>query len=239
MKIINKIGKVAVKSIKWCLIASLIALGLKTLYAKEQRKEYVLKNDIKAIFEKQISKLRGEATKIHIYVENNPEVNAYATITDQGEYVVVIFQGIIDLAKNSDQVALVVGHEIAHHLLGHTEGHAGVKVDYFYGPFSGSRSHELASDTFGATLARAAGYNPCEGIDLWKRMGQGVRKDSSPMDSHPSALERARNFNEVFECKVADADLFKDQEFTVLGKANQSLDELLAKARLEVSIKLK
>lgn len=78
-------------------------------------------------------------------------VNAYAT-KDQ----IVLFTGLLDKMKTEDEIALVVGHEMSHVLLGHTvEGNILMYRDI--------RVQELQADKYGAFLMMRAGYDICKG----------------------------------------------------------------------------
>lgn len=53
-------------------------------------------------------------------------------------------------------------------------------------PFS--RKHELEADRFGLKFAALAGYDPKEGIALWRRMGEASKGQKPPeiLSTHPS-----------------------------------------------------
>ena len=53
-------------------------------------------------------------------------------------------------------------------------------------PFS--RKHELEADRFGLKFAALAGYNPEEGVALWRRMGEASKGQKPPeiLSTHPS-----------------------------------------------------
>jgi predicted Zn-dependent protease len=53
-------------------------------------------------------------------------------------------------------------------------------------PFS--RKHELEADRFGLKFAALAGYDPNEGIALWRRMAEASKGQKPPelLSTHPS-----------------------------------------------------
>ena len=121
---------------------------------------------------------------------------------------VVFYSGILPIAKNTDGIAAIMGHEVAHAFAKHgqermTSGLAaqlgGVAVaigtsgepeqqkeiwNVAYGVGSGlgmlkfSRLHEEEADKLGLVFMIMAGYEPEESIKLWERMK--ASKDSEP-----------------------------------------------------------
>ncbi len=112
---------------------------------------------------------------------------------------IVVYTGILPIAKNEAGLAAIMGHEVAHALANHGQqrmsasmlqqvGAVGLNVAlqddknlelfnqaYGIGSQVGvmlpfSRSHETEADSIGLTLMAVAGYNPDQAADLWKRM---------------------------------------------------------------------
>lgn len=109
----------------------------------------------------------------------------------QGENAFVYLDGQIyvtpELVKNStdDQLALVLGHEMAHYQLRHT--HPLLSFDD-----RPQKYQEYHSDILGAWYAASSGYNVCKGADIYLRW---IRVNGQHFgDSHPSAIERALYF---------------------------------------------
>tara|TARA_Y100000590_G_scaffold434264_1_gene552288 strand:+ start:296 stop:1141 length:846 start_codon:yes stop_codon:yes gene_type:complete len=84
--------------------------------------------------QKVISRLENPSKKICYALEENtspygcnweidynddPSINAFATINRNGLNIVSINRGVLDYAKNEDELALLVAHEIAHHIANH------------------------------------------------------------------------------------------------------------------------
>ncbi len=97
--------------------------------------------------------LRGRIPPIS--VENNNVVNAYNTGT-----AIVIYQGIIDACQNDDQLALVIGHEIAHTTLMHFTLPYGVDVN-------NTSIMEAQADKMGAFYVLKAGWDVCKARQYW------------------------------------------------------------------------
>lgn len=112
---------------------------------------------------------------------------------------IVVYTGILPIAKNETGVAAIIGHEVAHALENHGQqrmsagmmqqiGAVGLNValqddkniglfNQAYGVGSNvlgmlpfSRKHETEADEVGIILMAIAGYNPDEAAELWKRM---------------------------------------------------------------------
>ena len=112
---------------------------------------------------------------------------------------IVVYTGILPIAKNEAGLAAIMGHEVAHALANHGQqrmsagmlqqvGAVGLNValqddenlelyNQAYGISTQvggmlpfSRSHETEADSIGIILMAIAGYNPEEAPEIWKRM---------------------------------------------------------------------
>lgn len=131
---------------------------------------------------------------------------------------VAVYTGIIEkLNLTDDELAAVMGHEMAHALREHAReraseqmvagslisigsalfgvGDLGQKgVEYAYMGLLGlpnSRNHETEADRIGVELAARAGYDPRASITLWQKMAQA--SGSEPLkflSTHPSHADR-------------------------------------------------
>lgn len=160
---------------------------------------------------KNIQRVTAAADK-HIRVKGdygNEDINAMAGRDDDGGYVIVVFRGIMEIAETPDQLALVLGHEYAHHMLGHTESFSNNEYEIMLpqlpeteftpgGQYSTSIQHELMADLVGASIAKAAGYNPCEGVKFWAKMRDQFGDE--PNDTHPTPTARMEQLTRVFQC---------------------------------------
>lgn len=123
---------------------------------------------------------------------------------------VVFFTGMLPICKNTDGIAAVMGHEIAHAFAKHGQERmtsaygqqlGGIAVamgtsgqDYetqmlwnsVYGISSQvgmlaySRTHETEADKLGMVFMTMAGYDPEESIALWKRMKESSKGNAPP-----------------------------------------------------------
>ena len=126
----------------------------------------------------------GESDRIPpLIISNNEEVNAYTN----GE-IIVLHQGIIDITKSDDEIALIIGHEIAHNTLGHLDGEKNKEM---------TREGEAMADRVGAYYMMKAGYNLCKGREVWKAMRE--KNGESLNGSHPDVSYRLSQLN--INCK--------------------------------------
>jgi predicted Zn-dependent protease len=133
---------------------------------------------------------------------------------------IAFYYGILDKLKlNDDEVAMVMGHEIAHALREHARERMGKSAatnigasvlssllglgglgDSVLGMGSQlltlkfSRDDESEADIVGMELAARAGYNPHAGVTLWEKMID-ANKGAPPefMSTHPSGPSRIKD----------------------------------------------
>ncbi|WP_437881478.1 M48 family metallopeptidase [Pseudomonas sp. LRF_L74] len=130
---------------------------------------------------------------------------------------IIFYKGLIDQLKlTDDEIAAVMGHEIAHALREHSrEAYSkaqGVQVATQLGSAFGlgdsnlqlanvgveylmtlpnSRANENEADIIGLELAARAGYNPNAAISLWQKMSKaGGGAPPEFMSTHPSSNSR-------------------------------------------------
>ncbi len=122
-------------------------------------------------------------------VVDSPEINAYAHLQNNQRYILFTNGFITQFGNDTDVLATVMGHELAHHQLGHTQPDHGQKRDLvvnatsqalgmiasYFIPFSGlvvgnaakgvglsyNRDDERAADDMGMQWAMQAGFSPC------------------------------------------------------------------------------
>jgi tetratricopeptide (TPR) repeat protein len=128
-------------------------------------------------------------------IVDKDEINAFATIRtkDGRKYsVVVCYAGLIkrDIEGNADRLAYVLGHELAHHLLGHTRAKEG-DTQFLNATFS--RDQEIAADRRGMELALGANYSYRGGLSAIRKMidlGLNYSSFEGLGANHPSWLDR-------------------------------------------------
>ena len=155
-------------------------------------------------------------------ITSQTQVNAFAT-EQTGQPLVVFTQGFLDQFGNDpDILATTLGHEVAHHKLGHTNQERqknralaqeassrilGI-VSSLIIPFSGfivgpsvsamglsfNRDDEREADQLGMQWALQAGYSPCGSYRLSEGMIKlGKENSLAFLTTHPGSSERSEN----------------------------------------------
>ena len=153
-----------------------------------------------------------------VAVLTSKEVNAWCMPGGK----MAVYTGLIDaLNITDDELAAVMGHEIAHALREHSRERAsrvvasqtavgigaavlgvgqigaslGNAVAQATFTLPNSREQESEADHMGVELAARAGYDPRAAVGLWEKMGKLTGGGSSPsfMSTHPSPEFRARD----------------------------------------------
>jgi predicted Zn-dependent protease len=135
---------------------------------------------------------------------------------------IAIYSGLVDKLKlNDDEIAAIVGHEIAHALREHAReraseqqvaslgialgaaalglGRAGTDLAGLAYQVSvgmpNSRAHEIEADRIGVELAARAGFDPRAAVSLWQKMQQLSGGGGGPefLSTHPSPGNRLKD----------------------------------------------
>jgi predicted Zn-dependent protease len=154
---------------------------------------------------------RAKAWQWEVNVLRSPAINAFCMPGGK----IAFFTGILErLRLTDDEVAMIMGHEIAHALREHArervaKGHltkfGAVAVSIFLGDAAGQlaqvggglyglkfgRNDETEADLVGMEIAARAGYDPRAGISLWEKMA-GATKGQPPqwLSTHPAHSTR-------------------------------------------------
>ena len=158
---------------------------------------------------------RSRQWKWEVNLIGSKELNAFCMPGGK----IAFYQGILQqLSLDDDEVATIMGHEVAHALLEHARermgktmatrgaieigsallglGGAGRTVADMGGQLMTlrfSRDDESEADALGLVLAARAGYRPGAGVTLWEKMGR-VNKGAPPqwLSTHPSGTSRIK-----------------------------------------------
>ena len=134
----------------------------------------------------------------NIVVDDRPDqpANAYQTVDRQGRPIIAFTLALISDAQNEDELAFVMGHEAAHHILGHIgrqqqNAVAGAVIFAGLATLSGgdasavesaqrlgaqvgarsySKDFELEADSLGTIITKRAGYDPLRGAEFFTRI---------------------------------------------------------------------
>ncbi len=181
----------------------------------------------------ELARVRGIATRLipasaafradaprwdwEVNVISSDEVNAWCMPGGK----IAVYTGLIAKIKPSDdELAAVMGHEIAHALREHGReraseqkaqqlgvavlsialglGDAGAQLTQTVLDVTlslpHSRTHETEADRIGVELAARAGYDPRASVALWEKMGKlGASKPPQWLSTHPSDQSRTRD----------------------------------------------
>lgn len=168
---------------------------------------------------------RAAQWKWEVNLLGSSQVNAYCMPGGK----IAFYTGILDSLKLSDdEVAIVMGHEIAHALREHGAERAGkslatnllVKGAALFAEYKGydgrvvqgvgsgvgnmamlkfSRDDETEADIVGLDIAARAGYDPRAGVVLWQKMGM-MNKQTPPkwLSTHPAGADRINEIRKHF-----------------------------------------
>jgi predicted Zn-dependent protease len=135
---------------------------------------------------------------------------------------IAFYSGIITtLQLNDDEIAAIMGHEIAHALREHARERASEQqaaglviglgaailgagqlgAELGQGAYKvavgmpNSRAHEIEADRIGVELAARSGYDPRAAISLWQKMAKASGGGGPPqwLSTHPSASSRQQD----------------------------------------------
>ncbi|MBF9035431.1 M48 family metalloprotease [Rhodobacterales bacterium HKCCE2091] len=145
-------------------------------------------------------RLSGGSCDFQFFVEPNARTaNAYQSIDDHGRPIVVVSQRLVQQARTADDLAFVLSHEAAHHMLRHLDrlnaglAAGGDRTLPMLGAGGGSagtsaRTFELEADRLGARIMARAGFDPNLGVRFLSRL-PGIPSQGTA--THPSHAERA------------------------------------------------
>lgn len=200
-------------------------------------------NNAQAIKIKKIGKKIQNAAEL--FLENNGHSNriegfAWEFKTVESEVLnawcmpggkVCFYTGLIELADNDDQIAAVMGHEVAHAIAKHGNERMSQQMalngimklsgvgqqdstqtktvfDYVFsgsatlGMLKFSRVHETESDKLGLVFMKLAGYDANESISFWKKMSEQGGFVPQILSTHPSDETRINDLQEFINTEL-------------------------------------
>lgn len=117
-------------------------------------------------------------------------INAYAT-----GFSIIVTTGMMDFASD-DELALVIGHELAHNTQSHIRKIIQNRIMALgFGEFS--RKFESEADYVGLYYMVRAGFDPHVAIAFWRRLAQISVKAMYEAKSHPITAERYVRLDEA------------------------------------------
>lgn len=154
-------------------------VGFEEMYSKGAYKKH---------YEEMFDKIGRESGQNYpnLLISDAVNINAYTTQDN-----IIITQGMIDFIDNDNELALVMGHEIAHYILKHVFVEDPEDIGLIQKMIWGLQKEENA-DKLGAFLAMQAGYDVCSGREVWKRFKE-THGDVLENVSHPTDIFRYVN----------------------------------------------
>lgn len=176
------------------------------------------------------SRLAPQRCQFQIAIDDRLEAgpNAFQTLDDAGRPILVFTLALILEAQNEDELAFVMGHEAAHHILGHMSRQeqsamtgamlagtlaslgggnaADVQAAQDMGAQLGARSfskdYELEADALGTEIAWRAGFDPAKGAQFFARLPDPGNRF---LGSHPPNAQRIQTVYQTLATLQAGA----------------------------------
>lgn len=159
---------------------------------------------------------RARQWRWEVNLLGSPQLNAFCMPGGK----IAFYYGILEKLKlNDDEVATIMGHEVAHALREHARERMGKSTATRIGAgvissllglgnvgdavlnmgsqlltLKFSREDESEADLVGMELAARSGYDPAAGVSLWEKMGE-ASKGAPPqwLSTHPAGPSRIRD----------------------------------------------
>ncbi len=166
---------------------------------------------------------RASRWKWEVNLIGSNEINAFCMPGGK----IGFYYGILSrLQLSDDEVATIMGHEVAHALLEHAReqmgkgtlttgalrlgaallglgsvGDLAAQVGSQLLSLTYSRSDESEADALGLIMSARAGYDPRAGVSLWKKMMTASGGNSPPklLSTHPTSADRIRDIEARLE----------------------------------------
>jgi len=173
-------------------------------------------NRVEPVAERECRRRRPDANcDFQIVVDDRLDLppNAAQTLDRNGRPIIIFTLALIAEARNTDELGFVMGHEAAHHILGHlprqaqTASLGGVvagglgavlgadsstmdamrNIGASMGGRAYSKDMELEADSLGTYIAWTAGYDPDQGAQFFARIPDPGNRF---LGSHPGNAQR-------------------------------------------------
>ncbi len=208
---------------RWLCLSLLFAVGLVADGLGQSPPSSVQLAQLKQVRDRLLSVIPNPP-QFELLVFDNPSINAGAT---SGR--LLFSTGMLNFVRSDDELAVIVGHEIAHLTQGHVvQGRlrsillslASQLVDNVYpgvGVLTGQigrlflnhydQRQEHEADAVGLRYAFDAGYDPWAGAEVMRRLAREVPKTATAnfFSSHPSSPERANTLQRLAARLTAQA----------------------------------
>jgi predicted Zn-dependent protease len=165
---------------------------------------------------REVTSVMDASTPWEVRVFEDKQVNAFALPGGK----IGVYTGLLKVATSQDQLAAVLGHEVAHVIAGHSAERVsdqmaaqlglsvvqastgidaqmlGVATNVFF-LLPHSRTHESEADLLGMDYMARAGFDPRQAVVLWENMSKvGGDKPPEMLSTHPADATRIRQLQE-------------------------------------------
>jgi Zn-dependent protease with chaperone function len=191
--------------------------NMQVLVAKDLPKRFVMAvRSMRPVLVKTCLKLREDRNcdfVISVNLDPMSPPNAFQTVDEKGRPLLLFSITLIDDMKNVDEIAFVIGHEGAHHILGHLEHQkksaaggatlfevlaaalggstqsvgAASDIGAAVGARNYSKTYELEADRLGAQMTLTGGFDPVIGASYFTRIPDPGNKF---LGTHPPNRDR-------------------------------------------------
>lgn len=184
--------------------------------------DYMRENFILLESDARLRKLRRMVSKMTPYVKR-PMIQYEVHLIQDDELInafsiagghIYVTTGILNWVGSDDELAFILGHELAHVDVGHCIYHVKKSMtiqgwsDYFQiGEYAGAieqtqtvlgtpfgQPDEYTADQEGAYIAWKAGYDPMKGVDFFRKLSQNETESDEVLDqlirTHPYSNQR-------------------------------------------------
>jgi predicted Zn-dependent protease len=151
-----------------------------------------------------------------VRVFEDKQVNAFALPGGK----IGVYTGLLKVAQTQDQLAAVLGHEVAHVIAGHSSERVSQSMAAQLGMTAveastgvdsqmlgiatnvllilpNSRTHESEADLLGLDYMAKAGFDPHQAVVLWQNMQKAAgEKPPELLSTHPSDVTRIRQLEQ-------------------------------------------
>jgi predicted Zn-dependent protease len=161
-----------------------------------------------------VRQVEGYQFEWEVNVVRKGQVNAFCLPAGK----IVVFSGLLSFAPDDDELAAVLGHEIAHALAHHSservarEQATGGGLGGIFGSLKFDRQQESEADHIGVFLMTFAGYNPDGAVRFWRRMEEGGPGGQIPeiLSDHPSHAHRLHDLEQWAQAARAGKQAFDE-----------------------------
>jgi metalloendopeptidase OMA1, mitochondrial len=161
-----------------------------------------------------VRQVEGYQFEWEVNVVRDRQINAFCLPAGK----IVVFSELLRFAPDDDELAAVLGHEIAHALAHHSseriarEQATGGGLTGIFGSLKFDRQQESEADHIGAFLMTFAGYDPAGAVRFWKRMEEAGPGGQIPeiLSDHPSHAHRLRDLEQWAQAARAGKQAFDE-----------------------------